>query len=67
MGQEAVNGAEYASNLPLERQKMSSSAISTGKVRVSGGCADLPWKFLSVELVLIIFPLLAEPLISLIA
>ena len=42
MGQEAVNGAEYASKLPLERQKMSSFEISTGNARVSGGCADLP-------------------------
>ena len=42
IGQRAANGAEYASNMPFERPKMSSSEISTGNDRVSGSCADLP-------------------------
>jgi len=42
IGQRAANGAEYAPNMPFERQKMSSSENPTGNGRVSGGCADLP-------------------------
>jgi hypothetical protein len=42
-GQRVANRAENAPKLPFERQKMSSSEISTDNGRVSGGCADLPY------------------------
>lgn len=41
-GQGAVNGAQYAPNLPFECKNLSSSEITAGGRRVSGGCADHP-------------------------
>jgi IS5 family transposase len=41
-GQGAATGAQFAPNLPFERKKVSSSAITAASRRVSGGCADLP-------------------------
>ena len=41
-GQRAANGAENTPKLTFERQKMSSSEISTDNGRINGGCADHP-------------------------
>ena len=41
-GQGAATGAQFAPNLPFERKKVSSSAITAASRRVSGGCADHP-------------------------
>ncbi len=42
-GQKATNGCKDAPNLTFERQKVSSSEISTNNGRISGGCAYLPY------------------------